>query len=246
MGRVFPTYGSWCKKCLQKVLGNSRLSKDELLTVLVEIEGILNFRPLTYEYNEGETEMLTPSHVIFGRRIKLLPDVPVEEEVANETSCSRRFRHLSIRLAHFWKRWRNEYLTGLREYHKTGSHATDRKEIRVNDVVTLFEDNVKRGSWKTVIVKELIEGKDNIVRGAKIWVIRKGKPIRMSRPIQKLYPLEIRYKTERTKNAGVGNAEEQSEQMVKETMKRNVPRQAAAIAFEQKTREMARQGGRVL
>ena len=60
------------KRCLRKALGNSRLSKDELLTVLVEIEGTLNSRPLTYEYNEAETETLTPSHLIFGRRIKSL------------------------------------------------------------------------------------------------------------------------------------------------------------------------------
>ena len=60
------------KRCLRKASGNSRLSKDELLTVLVEIEGTLNSRPLTYEYNEAETETLTPSHLIFGRRIKSL------------------------------------------------------------------------------------------------------------------------------------------------------------------------------
>ena len=61
----------------------------------------------------------------------------------------------------------------------------------------------------------------------------------MSRPIQKVYPLEIQCETERTENAGVGgNAEEQSEQTVKETMKSNVFRQPAATASEQKTREM--------
>ena len=41
------------KRCLRKALGNSRLSKDELLTVLVEIEETLNSWPLTYEYNEA-------------------------------------------------------------------------------------------------------------------------------------------------------------------------------------------------
>ena len=60
----------------------------------------------------------------------------------------------------------------------------------------------------------------------------------MSRQIQRLYPLEIRCETERTENAGVGNAEEQSEQTVKETMKNNVPRRAAVIASEQKTQKM--------
>ena len=131
------------KRCSQKVLRNSKFSKDELLTISVQIEGTLNSRPLTYEYNEPETETLTPSHLIFGRRIKSLPDVPVEEEAEDEISCSRRFRHLSIRFAHFWKKWRNEYLSGLKEYHKSRSGA-NRKEIIINDVVTVFED-VKRG-----------------------------------------------------------------------------------------------------
>ena len=79
------------------------------VTILVEIEG--------YECNDAESEPLTPSHLMFGRRIKSLPDVQVEEEAESQTSCGR-FRHLSIRLAHFWKKWRNEYLSGLREYHK--------------------------------------------------------------------------------------------------------------------------------
>lgn len=44
------------KRCLRKVLGNARLSFDELLTVVVEVEGTLNKRPLTYDYDEMETK----------------------------------------------------------------------------------------------------------------------------------------------------------------------------------------------
>ena len=35
------------KRCLRKVLGNAKLTYDELLTTLVEIEGTLNSRPWT-------------------------------------------------------------------------------------------------------------------------------------------------------------------------------------------------------
>lgn len=38
------------KRCLRKTLGNARLSYDELVTVVIEVEGTLNVRSLTYVY----------------------------------------------------------------------------------------------------------------------------------------------------------------------------------------------------
>ena len=37
------------------------------------------------------------------------------------------------------------------------------------------------------MVEELIVGKDQKVRGAKVRFARKGKPINLKRPLQKLY-----------------------------------------------------------
>ena len=51
------------KRCLRKVLGNARLSFDELLTVMSEVKAALNSRPLTYDYNIPGEELLTPAHV---------------------------------------------------------------------------------------------------------------------------------------------------------------------------------------
>ena len=61
------------KRCLRKVLGNARLTFDELLTTLVEVEGTLNSRPLTYAYDEVGSEPLTPSHLMVGRLMSM-PD----------------------------------------------------------------------------------------------------------------------------------------------------------------------------
>ena len=107
------------KRCLRKVLGNARLTFDELFTVLIEVEGTLNSRPLTYEYDDAGEEVLTPSNLIFGRRIKTVPDEIVEDEEEGESTYTRRFRYLSVRLAHFWNRLRSEHLTDLREFHRT-------------------------------------------------------------------------------------------------------------------------------
>lgn len=43
------------KRCLRKVVGQAKLYYDELSTVLVEIEAVINFRPLTYIW-------MSPSH----------------------------------------------------------------------------------------------------------------------------------------------------------------------------------------
>ena len=57
---------------LKKCLRNARLNYDELSTTLVEVEAVLNSRPLTYVYDKFE-ESLTPSHLVIGRRILSMP-----------------------------------------------------------------------------------------------------------------------------------------------------------------------------
>ena len=87
-GGFFERLAGSVKRPFRKVLENARLNFHELLTVLLEIESTLNSCPLTYEYDEIEGEMLTPSHLIFRFRLSSLPDViPSEEEecVPSET-----------------------------------------------------------------------------------------------------------------------------------------------------------------
>ena len=52
------------KKCLKKTVGRTSLDYDELNTVLVETESIINSRSLTYVYGDDESisHLLTPSH----------------------------------------------------------------------------------------------------------------------------------------------------------------------------------------
>ena len=55
------------KRCLRKTLRNSKFNHDELHTVLVEVEGTLNSRLLTYILSDDPEEPLTPSHLMYGR-----------------------------------------------------------------------------------------------------------------------------------------------------------------------------------
>ena len=62
----------------------------------------------------------------------------------------------------------------------------------MGDVVLVHQENTSRSSWKGGVIKKLIVGRDEKVRGAQVKIIAKGKPVYIDRPVQKLYPLEVR------------------------------------------------------
>lgn len=97
----------------------ARLTYDELLTLLIEVEMTLNSRPLTHISFDDLKEPLTPSHPLCGFRVLSLPDplaTLIEDnydpKVAN-SDLARRVRHLSKILMDFWRRWRTKYLLEL-------------------------------------------------------------------------------------------------------------------------------------
>ena len=149
----------------------------------------MNSLPLAYEYDEVGAEMLTPSHLIYGCRLLSFPAEVRDDEEENQTGFLRRFRYLARLRMHFWDRWCKEYLTDLREHHRIKGECNNK--VSTGEVVLVHEDNVKRSNWKMGKVEELIVGKDKEVRGVKLRIITKGKPIFVNRPVQKLYPLQV-------------------------------------------------------
>ena len=101
----------------EESLRNAKLDYEELLTELIEIEGVLNCRPLTYVYDELG-QVLTPSHLICGRRVLDKPDKDDDfceiDVIENRKSLSKRSRNLEKLLDHFRRRFRHEYLASLR------------------------------------------------------------------------------------------------------------------------------------
>lgn len=83
-------------------------------------------------------------------------------------------------------------------------------------------------------VEELVVGKDGVVRGAKLKVFSKGKPVYLSRPIQRLYPVEVGRgcKVLDDLKAGENDGAEVP------TGVRRTPKRAAAIDSDWKTRAM--------
>ena len=62
--------------------------------------------------------MLTPSHLIYGRRLISVPEETRDDEEESETGYLRKFRYLAQLRIHFWNRGRKEYLIDLRGRHR--------------------------------------------------------------------------------------------------------------------------------
>ena len=199
-GGVFERMVKSTKRCLRKMVGRANLSHDELLTAVVEIEAVINSRPLSYISSTDYEEPLTPSHLVVGRRLLNLPDYlghvcdPGDEDFeVNTSQLTKRVKHLASVLSHFWKRWRSEYLNELRESHRYSAKKTlCCPSVAKGDVVIVHDDALPRGLWKLGRVQEVLTGRDGLPRAALVRVASRDRQhILLRRPLQLLYPLEI-------------------------------------------------------
>ena len=186
------------KIALRKILGKSILSYEELLTVITEIEGVINSRPLCYQYSDEIEEVITPSHLMHGRRLNSVPEsFNLEEE--SDVPLKGRLLHLQTLLSHFRARWSHEYLSELREYHRCDK-LTPAKEIKVGDVVLIENKKLPRSRWKLGLVEELMQSKDHRIRGCKLktWNENTGHEY-INRPVNQLCHFEVNSGEDQTK-----------------------------------------------
>lgn len=186
------------KQSLKKAVGRTTLTYDELNTILIEVESIVNARPMTYVYDDNESVSypLTPSHLIYGRKITSTPNSSHFEVISTNNVLTRRARHHRNLLRQLTNHWRRDYLLSLRENAITKSripNTPNRISIAVGDIVLLKSDSTSRNFWKLAKVEELIASRDGEIRAAVVKTVTdQGKPSRLRRVIQQLIPLEIR------------------------------------------------------
>ena len=140
------------KNCIRKVLGRSFVSFDVLNTVVTEAEAIINDRPLTYvSTSPFDEDPLTPSHLLHGRRIVSLPypsdtvkDNSIQDITYTHSSANKLYNMQSSIIQHFWHRWKMEYLTSLREFHRICGHETTK--IFALETLCKYMMNSVRGS----------------------------------------------------------------------------------------------------
>ncbi|XP_066933725.1 uncharacterized protein [Clytia hemisphaerica] len=187
------------KRCLRKSIENAKLNYEEMLTILKEVENILNNRPLTYLYTEENVDPLTPNKLIYGRDLNTNIAPNLNEEENENVDLDTRYVYLQTILDQFWDRWSNEYLVSLRERSRNIAKTSNIDVVpRTDDVVLIHDDKVKRQNWKLGKITKLIRSTDGKVRACELSVITNGKLMNYKRPVNKLYSFEYSRKNEET------------------------------------------------
>lgn len=170
------------KHHLRRTMGNNTLTYEELNTLLIQIEGILNSRPLC-PLGSYDLDCLTPSHFLIGPQLTALPEdsTLVPNVPINKLSAFKQIKHLK---ESFWSKWSKDYLSTLQQRRKW---TTQVPWVEKDSIVLVKEENLPPQQWSVARVFETIPGKDGLIRTVKI----KTKDGVYVRPITKICVLPI-------------------------------------------------------
>ncbi|EYC02241.1 hypothetical protein Y032_0101g3387 [Ancylostoma ceylanicum] len=191
-GGFYERLVSLFKSAFSKAIGNNLLALDQFHTVVVEIEAVINSRPIT-PFHEKD-----PSHHVLRPCDFISPEVTLQIPPGADTSdigfeghrLTEWYKDTTEVLNSFWNNWYSEYLSALAQRHQSRLCQSQytHTQPRVNDMVIIGDGNMPRGQWKLGIVTKLHSTKKGVVRSAEVRT-RKGKLL--ARSITQLYPLEI-------------------------------------------------------
>lgn len=170
------------KNHLSRIVGEQVLTYEEFYTILVQIEAVLNSRPLCpLSSDPNDLAVLTPGHFLTLEPLTAPPSPDVSNLKLNRLS---RWQLLQRIHSDFWKRWNREYLHTL---HQRSKWSKNPSSINLESLVLIKDDQLPPLRWRLGRVVEVHPGKDGIVRVA---TVRTSTGL-ISRPVVKLCPLPV-------------------------------------------------------
>ncbi|XP_071053675.1 uncharacterized protein [Onthophagus taurus] len=169
------------KSHLLRVIGDQRLTFEEVYTVLTQIEAVLNSRPLTpISSDPNDLQPLTPGHFLCLEPLNSLISEPDYTKVP--LNRLDRWKLLQRMLQDFWKRWTMEYLSTLQARSKWTSPTPI---PTVGDLVIVKNEQLPPLKWEMGRITQLHPGDDGVIR---VVTIRTKNGL-FTRPTIKICPL---------------------------------------------------------
>ena len=168
------------RNVLKGPIANQSMNDESCLTLMAEIEAIMNSRPLVpISFSDPSQEPLTPNHLLL---LRGNPNLPPGLFTKDDNYSKRRWAQVLYSANQFWCQWLNQFLLNLLHRQKWFQQV---RNLQVNDVVQLVEDMHQRSKWVLGRVLETYLGKNGLVR----TVLVKTQSNVVKRPITKLCPI---------------------------------------------------------
>ena len=167
------------RRILYSLVGERLLSDETLRTFLVEVEKILNDRPITpVSSDPQDLDALTPSHILLLRRNPSSPPGVFDES----DQFRARWKLFHLLANEFWQRWTKEYCRRS----KSDKSGCVNSLTGVGDLVLMADKNTPRGRWPKALVEQTFPDSEDIVRQV---VVRTADGV-YRRDVRKLCMLE--------------------------------------------------------
>lgn len=168
---------------LRWIIGDHKLSYEELATVLTQVEACLNSRPLYALSNDPyDLTALTPGLLIIGEPLVNVAENPAQED--NLCRLTNRWALTSAMRDHFWKRWSTEYIHHLQQLRKWMKPMSN---LSIGDLVLIKNELQPPAKWALARVTALHPGPDGLVRVISLKTANSA----LKRPVTKLCPLPL-------------------------------------------------------
>ncbi|VDP93917.1 unnamed protein product [Echinostoma caproni] len=148
------------RRILLAVCNQQSIDDETLNTALIEVERILNNRPLTPVASEAPGLALTPNDLML-----LRPNNGLTVPRTLTKYYSSSWRQATYLAGVFWKRWVREYLPTLQARQKW---LLKERNFRVGDIVLLADERLRRDEWPLAIIEECLPDEDGLVRTVKV------------------------------------------------------------------------------
>ncbi|GFW36934.1 integrase catalytic domain-containing protein [Trichonephila clavipes] len=142
-------------------------AKEELTTLVAQIEAVLNSRPLCpLSADPADLQPLTPGHFLVGAP---LLGIPEPSELLTNISLSSRWSLIQSLKNRFWKRWSKEYLGELQARKKWRLPLSN---LKLGQLVMLKEPSKIPMEWTLGRIEGIHPGSDGLVRVIRIRTSR--------------------------------------------------------------------------
>jgi hypothetical protein len=170
------------KTSLRVILKERAPSEETFMTLLAEVENMVNGRPLTHVTVDPKSlETLTPNHFLIGSSSNL-PQIGVFDD--SDHYLRKQWRLSQLLADMYWKRWVREVLPALIPRKKW---PIETKSLIIGDLVVVADPSSPRNVWPKGLIHEVLPGRDGRTRMVKI----KTQTGMLTRSVTRVIPISI-------------------------------------------------------